>query len=114
MIEDTVSTIRKDVETTMAKKNFELTAFLNQLSARMLVLAQRYGAVGRKLFSILATGSIAFSRSGLDMSQVGGFSIICGVLFYSSYFYYDFWCDLGKGGCRFFIRGISVRPYRTT
>lgn len=76
MLEDSLGVVRKDIEVTMAKKGFELAPFLTQLSSRLLVLAQRYGNVGRKLFSILATGSIAFSKTGLDMAQVGGFSII--------------------------------------
>ncbi|KAH9260373.1 hypothetical protein BASA81_001543 [Batrachochytrium salamandrivorans] len=76
MLEDSLGVMRKDIEVTMAKKGFELAPFLTQLSSRLLVLAQRYGNVGRKLFSILATGSIAFSKTGLDMAQVGGFSII--------------------------------------
>ena len=76
LLEESLLGIQTDLEQSFNKKGFNRANALQNIGTRLGVLAARYGNVGRKLFSVLATGSIQFSRSGLDMSQTAGFSII--------------------------------------
>jgi len=76
IMEESLLSTKTELEQVFNKKGFARSAGLQNLGSRLTSTIQRYGNVGRKLFSVLATGSIHFSRSGLDMSQTAGFSII--------------------------------------